>query len=145
MPPPAPPQAYWPFHKPHCRRNEFADAMEEQDPRFAAWMRRHGKQAVLKDDEVDRLERAGAAASGEYTRQDMLESMYGRAEPKPAAPSYSAEERAAMRRAADAERAAERLALQQARASRRLRDGSAAAPTLCPYFLGTAGAAVRRD
>ena len=57
-------QAYWPFHRPQCRRNEFADAVEEQEPKFAAWMRRHGKLAVLKDDEVDRLERAAQAASG---------------------------------------------------------------------------------
>ena len=35
-------------------KNEFADAVEETEPKFAAWMRRHGKQAVLKDDEVDR-------------------------------------------------------------------------------------------
>lgn len=57
-------QAYWPFHKTQCRRNEFADAIEEREPKFAAWMRSHGKQAVLKDDEVDRLERASQAASG---------------------------------------------------------------------------------
>ncbi len=57
-------QAYWPFHKTQCRRNEFADAIEEQEPKFARWMRKHGKLAVLKDDEVDRLERAAAAASG---------------------------------------------------------------------------------
>ncbi len=57
-------QAYWPFHKTQCRRNEFADAIEEQEPKFAAWMRAHGKQAVLKDDEVDRLERSAQAASG---------------------------------------------------------------------------------
>ena len=47
-------QAYWPFHKPECKRNEFADAIQEKEPKFAAWMRKHGKQAVLKDDEVDR-------------------------------------------------------------------------------------------
>ena len=56
--------------------------MEGQEPKFAAWMRRHGKLAVLKDDEVDRIERAGAAASGPG-RQDVMESMYGRLEPKP--------------------------------------------------------------
>ena len=47
-------QAYWPVHKPECKRNEFADAIQEKEPKFAAWMRNHGKQAVLKDDEVDR-------------------------------------------------------------------------------------------
>jgi hypothetical protein len=45
-------------------------------------MRSHGKLAVLKDDEVDRLERASAAASGP-SRQDVMDSMYGRLEPKP--------------------------------------------------------------
>ena len=57
-------QAYWPFHRTQCKRNEFADSIEESEPKFAKWMRKHGKQAVLKDDEVDRLERAGQAASG---------------------------------------------------------------------------------
>lgn len=59
-------------------------------------MRSHGKIAVLKDDEVDRLERAAAASSG-ISRQEVMESMYGRLEPKPRGPSYSLEERAAMR------------------------------------------------
>lgn len=47
-------QAIWPFHKQECLRNEFADAVEESEPKFAAWMRKHGKQATLKDDEIDR-------------------------------------------------------------------------------------------
>ena len=47
-------QAYWPFHKHECVKNEFADAIENSEPKFAAWMRKHGKQATLKDDEVDR-------------------------------------------------------------------------------------------
>ena len=51
------PQSYWPFHRAWCRSNEFADAIEATEPRFARWMRKHGKQAVLKDDEVDRIER----------------------------------------------------------------------------------------
>ncbi len=75
-------QAYWPFHKSECRRNEFADIIEESEPKFARWMRSHGKLAVLKDDEVDRLERASSAASGP-SRQDVMDSMYGRLEPKP--------------------------------------------------------------
>ncbi|EFN58095.1 hypothetical protein CHLNCDRAFT_142413 [Chlorella variabilis] len=104
-------KAYWPFHRTQCKRNEFADAIEESEPKFARWMRKHGKQAVLKDDEVDRLERAGAAASGP-NREDVMDSMYGRAEPKPAAPRYSGEELAAMRREAEAAKAAARLALQ---------------------------------
>lgn len=56
--------------------------IEESEPKFANWMRKHGKLAVLKDDEVDRLERAAKAASGP-SRQDVMESMYGRLEPKP--------------------------------------------------------------
>lgn len=47
-------QAIWPFHRQECLKNEFADAVEEAEPKFAAWMRKHGKQATLKDDEVDR-------------------------------------------------------------------------------------------
>ncbi len=42
----------------------------------------HRKLAVLKDDEVDRLERASAAVTG-LSRQDVMESMYNRLEPKP--------------------------------------------------------------
>ena len=60
-------QAYWPFHKPECRRNEFADATEASEPKFASWMRKHGKLAVLKDDEVDRLERASTATTGMHS------------------------------------------------------------------------------
>lgn len=75
-------QAYWPFHRAHCHRNEFADATEDNEPKFASWMRSHGKLAVLKDDEVDRLERAGAATMGP-TRGEVLESMYNKLDPKP--------------------------------------------------------------
>lgn len=35
-------QAYWPFHRESCRKNEFADAAESQDPKLAGWMRKHG-------------------------------------------------------------------------------------------------------
>lgn len=56
--------------------------MENQDPKFAKWMREHGKMAVLKDDEVDRLEKANHAASG-LSKQNVMESMYGRLDPKP--------------------------------------------------------------
>ncbi len=106
-PPLRPAQAYWPFHKTQCRRNEFADMIEESEPKFARWMRSHGKLAVLKDDEVERLERAAAAASGP-SRQDVMDSMYGRLEPKPQESSYSAEERRAMRLKEDEEAAAAR-------------------------------------
>lgn len=34
-------QAYWPFHKAVCQRNEFADATESSEPKFARWMRAH--------------------------------------------------------------------------------------------------------
>ena len=45
-------KAYWPFHKQWCRKNDFADAVERTEPKFARWMRKHGKQAVLKDGAV---------------------------------------------------------------------------------------------
>lgn len=45
-------------------------------------MRQHGKMAVLKDDEVDRLERANTAVSG-LSRQEVMDSMYGRLKPSP--------------------------------------------------------------
>lgn len=45
---PLPLQSYWPFHKAACRPNQFADAVEQQEPKFAAWMRAHGKLAVLQ-------------------------------------------------------------------------------------------------
>lgn len=51
-PPPPGDQAYWPVHRERCRPNHFADALEPADPKFASWMRGHGRQAVLKDDEV---------------------------------------------------------------------------------------------
>ena len=65
-----------------CRRNEFADAVEDSEPKFASWMRSHGKLAVLKDDEIERLERAGGATMG-TTRAEVMNSMYNRLEPKP--------------------------------------------------------------
>ncbi|KAL0034980.1 hypothetical protein WJX79_003981 [Trebouxia sp. C0005] len=89
-------KAYWPFHRMSCHKNEFADAVEEAEPKFAGWMRSHGKLAVLKDDEIERLERAGAATMG-VSRAEVMDSMYNRLEPKPKEPSYSAEELAAMR------------------------------------------------
>ena len=46
-------------------------------------MRSHRKLAVLKDDEVDRLERASKAAVGD-SREDIMDSMYGKLNPKPA-------------------------------------------------------------
>ena len=76
-------QAYWPFHRSDCYRNEFADQIENQEPKFARWMRSHRKLAVLKDDEIDRLERAAKAAVGD-SREEVLESMYSRLNPKPA-------------------------------------------------------------
>ncbi|KAL4532079.1 hypothetical protein Ndes2437B_g02505 [Nannochloris sp. 'desiccata'] len=102
-------KAYWPFHKSECRCNEFADIIEESEPKFARWMRSHGKLAVLKDDEVDRLERASSAASGP-SRQDVMDSMYGRLEPKPKEASYSAEERLAMHRKIEEEKTTARRA-----------------------------------
>ena len=42
-------KAYWPFHREWCRRNDFADHVEKTQPKFARFLRKHGKQAVLKD------------------------------------------------------------------------------------------------
>ncbi|DBA98111.1 hypothetical protein WJX77_010113 [Trebouxia sp. C0004] len=89
-------KAYWPFHRLSCHKNEFANAVEEAEPKFAGWMRSHGKLAVLKDDEIERLERAGAATMG-VSRAEVMDLMYNRLEPKPKEPSYKAEELAAMR------------------------------------------------
>ncbi|KAH7616838.1 hypothetical protein NADE_001645 [Nannochloris sp. 'desiccata'] len=79
--------------------NEFADIIEESEPKFARWMRSHGKLAVLKDDEVDRLERASSAASGP-SRQDVIGFNA----------SYSAEERLAMHRKIEEEKTTARRA-----------------------------------
>ena len=79
------------FHKDECHRNDFADCVEATEPKFARFMRKHGKIAVLKDDEVERLERADQGSGGR-SRQEVMASMYGRADPKPLAPSYTAEE-----------------------------------------------------
>ncbi|KAK9820242.1 hypothetical protein WJX72_007885 [[Myrmecia] bisecta] len=89
-------KAYWPFHQVYCKRNEFADLVESSEPKFARWMRKHGKMAVLKDNEVERLERAAVANIG-YSRQEVMESMYGRLEPRPAAPTYTAHDQLLMR------------------------------------------------
>jgi len=57
-------KAYWPFHKEWCTRNDFADLIEKQEPKFAKWMRKHGKQAVLKDGASKILHAALVAPSG---------------------------------------------------------------------------------
>ena len=44
-------KAYWPFHREWCHRNDFADEVERSQPKFARFLRKHGKQAVLKDGE----------------------------------------------------------------------------------------------
>lgn len=46
-------------------------------------MRGHGKLAVLKDDEVERLEVAARSTSVGVGRAEMMDSMYGRLQPKP--------------------------------------------------------------
>jgi hypothetical protein len=58
--------------------------MEAADPKFAKWMRGHGKLAVVKDDEVERLERASKPGGWQgLSRQEVMDSMYGLVEPKP--------------------------------------------------------------
>lgn len=84
-------KAYWPFHKEFCRRNDFADMIEQDEPKFARFIRRHGKVAVLKDDEVERIERADKATSG-YSRDEVMQSMYGNANPIAIRPKYNAED-----------------------------------------------------
>eukprot|EP00983_Pelagomonas_calceolata_P089877 1157356-Pelagomonas_calceolata.AAC.3 len=37
----------------------------------------------LEDDEVDRLERAAHAASGSVSRDEVMQQMYGKADPRP--------------------------------------------------------------
>ncbi|KAI8475993.1 MAG: hypothetical protein J3K34DRAFT_453232 [Monoraphidium minutum] len=96
-------KAYWPFHRAACRPNQFADAVEGSEPKFAAWMRGHGRLAVLKDDEVDRLERASKPGGcWGLSRAEVLDGMYGRIDPKPRPPEYDGRERAAMREAEEA-------------------------------------------
>lgn len=110
-------RSYWPVHRAVCRANDFADAAEPVDPKFARWMRKHGKLAVLRDDEVERLERADArAASGGYSRQQVMDTMYGRSDPRPEAPTWSAEEASAVEARQAAERRAARRLLPQDRA-----------------------------
>lgn len=118
----APVQSYWPFHRRECRRNEFADLIEDSEPKFASWMRSHGKMAVLKDDEVDRLERAGKAVSGPG-RDEVMRSMYGRLEPKPLPPAFSKEELEAMERAKREGRGDPRAAALEGVARRRAVEG----------------------
>lgn len=86
-------RAYWPFHKEWCKKNDFADMIETEQPKFAKWMRKHGKIAVLKDDEVDRLERKVAT----------MESMYGKNQPKALPPTYTPEEILKMKAAEEAQ------------------------------------------
>ena len=94
---------YWPFHKSSCKLNEFADLISSTDPKFSKWMRDHGRQAVLKDAEIDRLERAGQAFSGVVGRSELLSKMSGRVDPMAAiAPFYTeSEKRAVMIREAN--------------------------------------------
>jgi len=109
--------SFWPLHRSECRGNEFADAVESQDPKFAAWMRRHGRQAVLKDDEVERLERARVAQTG-LTHDEVLGSMYGRVRPLPAPGTYSPAEARAVADREAAEGAARQLRTPQVRGAR---------------------------
>ena len=62
--------------------------VEKDDPKFAKWMRKHGKLATLKDDEIERLERARTAVSGPGA-EEVMHSMYNRLSPKPKPPLYS--------------------------------------------------------
>lgn len=97
-------KSYWPFHKSSCKKNEFADQVEGADPKFASWLREHGRQAQLKDDEIERIEAAAVSNSGTgpRSRHEAQETMYGRLVPSPQAPSYTESDLARMK---DRERA----------------------------------------
>lgn len=124
-----PNQSHWPFHREDCRSNAFADAIEESEPNFATWLRRHGKQvkqrkrkakearkeerdflspkgekngkkhektgeknqAALRDGDVGRLEQASQAACSPVSRQELMNSMWGKADPSPAGPTWGPE------------------------------------------------------
>lgn len=101
-------KAYWPFHKEFCKRNDFADMIERDEPKFAKFIRKHGKVAVLKDDEVDRIERAGKATSG-YSRDEVMQSMYGNANPIAIRPKYTAEDLRRMEQKEEEEAMAKRI------------------------------------
>ncbi|KAL6752635.1 hypothetical protein V8C86DRAFT_573995 [Haematococcus lacustris] len=109
-------KSYWPVHRQHCRKNEFADAIEAQEPRFAAFMRKHNKLAVLRDEEVERLERCGQAVCARRSRQEEMDTMYGRMEPKPQAPAYSHQELLAVEAARQQQQAQVALLTDQERA-----------------------------
>ena len=47
---------YEPFHKRWCKSNHFADAVEKDEPEFASWLRKHGRQAVVRDADVARMQ-----------------------------------------------------------------------------------------
>lgn len=80
---PACKKEYEPFHKRWCKQNQFADAVEKDDPKFAEWMRAHGRQAVIRDDDVYRMQHKPV--------WDMDE-MYGKAQFVPQVPDYSQSE-----------------------------------------------------
>ena len=72
-------RAYWPFHKAECARNDFADAVSGAEPEFARFLRKHGKQAVIRDENVLDMTRPGGGpipkirwgdASGVATLED---------------------------------------------------------------------------
>ena len=46
-------KSHWPFHREDCRSNAFADAIEDSEPKFASWLRRHGTQVREEDGEKE--------------------------------------------------------------------------------------------
>lgn len=69
-------KTYWPFHRAFCRKNEFADATEGTEPKFARWMRSHGKQAVLKDGAFSEKAKRGSLSIHVCFLQEERAAMY---------------------------------------------------------------------
>lgn len=90
---------YEPFHRRWCRQNQFADASERDDPKFAEWLRKHGRQAVIRDDDVYRMQ--------DKPQWD-LDDMYGKAQHVPSLPEYSQAELDLVKQRAREEQASRR-------------------------------------
>eukprot|EP00667_Euglena_gracilis_P014077 EG_transcript_14567 len=107
---------YEPFHKRWCKQNQFADAMENDDPKFAEWMRKHGRQAVIRDEDVYRMQ---------HKEVWEMDEMYGKAQYVPQVPEYSQAELDLMKQRAkeEAEQKTKRTAFELAWGSIDIPDG----------------------
>lgn len=122
---------YEPFRKRWCKQNQFADAMENDDPKFAEWMRKHGRQAVIRDEDVYRMQ--VVAMSFQQTQVSLfqhkevweMDEMYGKAQYVPQVPEYSQAELDLMKQRAkeEAEQKTKRTAFELAWGSIDIPDG----------------------